>query len=186
MAIGTSILRDDHESILRMLDVMEEVAHRLNQGTSVPPETLTSIQEYLQVFADRGHHGKEEDLLFPLLESKGIPRRGGPIGVMLEEHDLGRGFIRQMVEASGQYAAGAAGSGSRWATAGREYAMLLRGHIDKENNILFTMAERILSAAEQNQLSGAFEKIETERLGPGTRDRLQASLEKLAGGILAR
>ena len=51
------------------------------------------------MFADKCHHGKEEDVLFPELEKAGIARQGGPIGVMLHEHVSGREFIRRMSEA---------------------------------------------------------------------------------------
>ncbi len=184
MSSGTSILRNEHELILKMLDVADTVAGRLDQGAAVTPDTLSGILEFLRLFADRSHHGKEEDLLFPLLENKGIPRRGGPIGIMLQEHDMGRALIQDMVAASDEYARGGAGSGNRWAKSAREYTALLRAHIDKENNILFVMADNVLSASEQQQLAGHFEKVQTEKLGAGHYERLQSSAEKLAAEIL--
>ena len=185
MNTATSVLRNDHEAILRMLDATEEVARQLQKGVSVAPDTLTDLQEFFQIFADRCHHGKEEDLLFPFLESRGIPRNGGPIGMMLQEHDMGRRFIGQMVAASGEYAAGTKGAGERWSVAAREYSSVLRAHIDKENNILFVMAERILSDSDQAKLAEAFEKIEIAKVGPGTHARLHASMERLTAAILS-
>ena len=148
-ASATGTLRTEHEAILRMLDATEEVANQIERGSPVAAETLSGLLEFLRLFADRCHHGKEEDLLFPLLEQKGMPREGGPIGVMLLEHEQGRALIRRMATAGEAFAGGDADSAGAWAAAARDYAALLRVHIDKENNILFMMAERILTDAEQ-------------------------------------
>ena len=67
----------------------------------------------------------------------------------------------------------------RWAAAAVDYAQLLREHIAKENQILFVMAERMLTPAEQQELAAAFDKVETEKLGAGTHERLHAMMDKL-------
>ena len=179
MAIATKVLRHEHEAILRMLGASEEVGRRLEQGEQVEQQTLDGLLEFFQLFADRCHHGKEEDLLFPLLEKKGFPREGGPIGVMLFEHERGRSLIRQMAEATAAFKAGDKSAGIRWAGAGAGYAALLRAHIDKENNILFAMAERVLTPEEQADLAEGFEKLEVEKMGPGTHERLHAMMDAL-------
>jgi hemerythrin-like domain-containing protein len=180
---ATTQLRNDHDAILQMLDAIEEQASTIASGTAPKPETLSGVVEFIRVFADRCHHGKEEDLLFPLLESKGMPRGGGPIAVMLMEHDQGRAFVAEMAKFAQDYAAGNAGSGSRWAEAARGYAALLRAHIAKENNILFMMAERILSESEQADLAEQFEEVERVKIGEGTHEKLHALLQQLVEEI---
>jgi hemerythrin-like domain-containing protein len=172
MHTATQILRDEHETILSMLDATEEVARSLEAGTAVPAQTLNDIIEFLRLFADRCHHGKEEDLLFPLLQQKGMPVDGGPVAVMLMEHDEGRGFIREMDEAAKQYQNGEKDAGTQWAEAAGNYVGLLREHIGKENNILFVMADQLLSPSEQQDLVAAFTKVESEKMGAGTHERL--------------
>jgi hemerythrin-like domain-containing protein len=179
MATATQVLRHEHEAILKMLGASEEVARRLGRGEQVEPQTLDSLQEFFQLFADRCHHGREEDLLFPLLEKKGFRREGGPIGVMLLEHERGRSLIRQMAEAAMAYKAGERSTGKQWAEAAAGYAALLRAHIDKENNVLFVMAERALTSAEQTDLAERFEKLEVDKMGAGTHERLHATMDAL-------
>ncbi len=179
MATATKLLRHEHEAILKMLDVTEKVANRLQRGEAVRQEVLANLQEFFRLFADQCHHGKEEDLLFPLLEQKGVPRAGGPIGVLLDEHEEGRSLIRQMRDAAEAAKSGVTGAGSRWAGAARRYAGLLRGHIEKENNVLFMMAERVLSPREQEQLAEDFEKLEVDKMGVGTHERLHAMMVKM-------
>ena len=181
---ATEVLRKEHKGILKMLDVTEEVARRLDAGQQVAPEKLASLLEFFRLFADQCHHGKEEALLFPKLQEKGMARTSGPLGVMLAEHDQGRSLVKQMAAASEAYKTGAPGAGSRWAEAGRGYCGLLRGHIDKENNVLFVMAERMLSPAEQSELAEGFEKIEVEKMGVGTHERLHAMMDKMVAEFL--
>jgi hemerythrin-like domain-containing protein len=176
---ATQILRQEHKAILKMLDAAETVADSLENERTVPGATIAEILEFLRIFADRCHHGKEEELLFPALTAKGLPERGGPVGVMLFEHEQGRALIRRMAEAFATYAETPAPSGLIWASAAREYAALLRAHIQKEDNILFVMAERLLSEAELEELGSAFDRIETEKIGAGTHERLHATVERI-------
>ncbi len=183
MEFATHTLRREHEAILKMLEVAAELASRLEARAPVTAEQLRDTVEFFIVFADRCHHAKEEDLLFPALEQKGMPRAGGPIAVMLHEHEIGRAAVRRMGEAAQAYPADP-DAGLRWAAAARDYSGLLGGHIQKENNILFVMAERLLSDAEQAKLGADFETVETERLGAGTHERLHALMERLTTQIL--
>jgi hemerythrin-like domain-containing protein len=171
MDTATAVLRKEHEAIVKMLEVTEEVARRLDAGEYVAAETLADLLEFFRLFADKCHHGKEEDLLFPQLEKKGMPRAGGPLAVMLAEHEQGRALIRQM-------------AGPAWADAARAYASLLRAHIEKENHVLFVMAERMLTPSEQAELAEGFEKSEVEKMGAGTHERLHAMMAKLIKDIL--
>jgi hemerythrin-like domain-containing protein len=184
MTTATTILRREHDAILRMLDVAEELADRLRRDEQVAPETLGEVNQFFQLFADRCHHAKEEEVFFPLLERKGIPRDDGPIGVMLAEHEHGRALIREMVEAADAYGRGDQPAGRRWAEAARQYSDLLGQHILKENNVLFGMAERVLSPDEQSALADHFERLETETMGAGTHERLHRVMDRLVADVL--
>jgi hemerythrin-like domain-containing protein len=176
-------LRHEHEAILKMLEAAEDVARQLECGERVAKSVLDDLLEFFRLFADRCHHGKEEELLFPVLERKGIPRYGGPLGVMLEEHERGRALISEMLEGTQAYASGAEDAGRRWARAARDYVALLGAHINKENNVLFVMAERVLTSEEQHELARAFEKLEVEKMGAGTHERLHAKADKFLPGL---
>jgi hemerythrin-like domain-containing protein len=186
MGKATSILRDEHKAILKMLDTADEVAARLKKGVVVAPEILSGLLEFFRTFADRCHHGKEEDCLFPLLAQRGLPRESGPIAVMLHEHGEGRELIKVMGETACQFAGGQNEAGLGWANAALVYAKLLRNHIAKENDVLFVMADRFLSESDQAEMVEAFEKIENDKLGAGTHERLHALMDKLYGEIFPR
>ena len=77
----TEELKAEHKGILRMLRILDAVCERLDRGQEVDPKDLDDIVEFIRVFADKCHHGKEEDLLFPAMEREaGLSRQRGPLG----------------------------------------------------------------------------------------------------------
>ena len=189
MAQPTAILRKEHEAIERMLGAAEQFAARLERGEAVQGRLLEEISEFFAVFVDKCHHGKEEEFLFPTLEKKGMPVHGGPIGVMLHEHEEGRGLARRLAELAKAYGAGDAAAGKEWAAAARRHARLLREHIQKENGVLFPMAEGLLSPAEEDAMTANFERMEEEKIGHGTHERLHARMGEIvkeAAGAAAK
>lgn len=175
----TEELMTEHRAIERMLRILERVAERLEAGTPTDPADLEAIVEFIRIFADRCHHGKEEDLLFRAMEAAGVPRQGGPIGVMLAEHTLGREYVRGMADAIAPYAAGEAGAAARFAENARGYIALLSQHIVKEDQILYPLADRVLSEETQTEISGGFARVEEERVGPGRHEAFHALLDRL-------
>jgi hemerythrin-like domain-containing protein len=181
---ATEVLRQEHEEILHILEAADQLAAQFEANGSPPPQQLSDLLEFFQLFADRCHHGKEEELLFPALEKKGMPRNAGPTAALRFEHEEARSLIRQMQEAGKAHAAGDSAARRRWAAAARAYSDLLRQHIRKENEILFVMAERLLSDAEQQQLASAFVTLEWERMRGGTHERLQSQMNRLLAELL--
>jgi len=102
----TEQLKEEHNAIKLMLRILEKVCEKLESKEEVNPEHLEKIVEFIKVFADKCHHGKEEDLLFPAMEDAGIPKEGGPIAVMFVEHNMGRDYVKGMSEAVAKYKAG--------------------------------------------------------------------------------
>jgi hemerythrin-like domain-containing protein len=90
-----------------------------------------------------------------------------------------------MVEAADAFAAGDASAAKQWAVPAEGYTRLLRAHIGKENDILFVMAEQLLSDVEQSELSLAFEKMELEKMGAGTHERLHELMDRLFARIFS-
>ncbi len=169
----TTVLREEHQLILKVLDALEQV---LNKGSAVSAQNVEMLAKYasfFRLFADACHHGKEEDLLFPELEARGIPREGGPIGVMLAEHEQGRAFVRQMHEALPGARAGEAAAMDALVAAGRKYIDLLRRHIDKEENVLFNMADRVVDQTSCGQLCDKYAHVCSGQFSGQTKDELQ-------------
>ena len=169
---ATSILSGEHRVILQVLDVLEQVALVTLRDQRIPPEHATKILEVLRQFADHCHHGKEEDVLFPVLES--ISPGFGPIRVMMDEHITGRAAIASMSDAI------AASDAISFATAANAYVALLRTHIFKEDNILFRYAEQMLTPDQHEEILESYRRLEHDDLGDGTHQRLLGIADTLA------
>ncbi len=180
---ATQVLRDEHEGILAMLAVVEAAAIRVRDGKSVPANLFTDAAGFFHNFADKCHHNKEEAQLFPALVEHGIPEEGGPVGVMLAEHEQGRELIRGLSAAADRYASGDQAAVPALVSNALGYAELLRAHIAKENTVLFVMADQVLTDQEQDSLYQAFDAIEKNEMGPGVHERYHAMIgeyQKLA------
>src|SRR5579871_2645813 len=92
-------LKQDHLTIERVLDLLEQAGNRVRTGHALPAGFERWAVDTLCNFADHCHHAKEETALFPLLEARGITREGGPLGVMLREHEQGRTYRHRMQDA---------------------------------------------------------------------------------------
>lgn len=176
---ATRQLRDEHEGIKVMLRIIENVCKQAESGERLMIEHFEGILEFLKVFVDKCHHAKEEEVLFPALEALGIPKEGGPIGVMLHEHALGRGLIKDIDKAFTEYRNGGKAALKEVNQSAKEYIFLLFNHIGKENNMLFVMAENRLSEEQQEELYEGFEKIEEERIGTGKHEEFHKMIHAL-------
>lgn len=141
-------LKSDHQNILTHLDDLERI---INQ----PTINHAKVEEFLlftEVFAEP-HHQKEEQVLFPALEKKGMPNEGGPIGMMLSEHVAKSDYLAKMREALQE------NNKTKLKENTQAMIALLRDHIYKENNILYPCAEDMLTKEELAILASQCKKI---------------------------
>jgi hemerythrin-like domain-containing protein len=170
----TEILMAEHRVIEQVLNVLESMAAQAERTGKVEKQDATDIVSFFRTFADKSHHGKEEAILFPALEAKGFPRDGGPTGVMMHEHELGRSYVRGMADAIEKDAA------NPFAQNARAFIELLRQHIQKEDHCLFGMADQALTPADQANLLTAFETVERDHMGAGTHEKFLKIADALA------
>lgn len=175
----TEQLRNEHEAILSMLTILERVCKKLDSAGEVDSSHLEDIIEFFKVFADKCHHGKEEAHLFPAMEEAGVPRYGGPLGVMLEEHDTERGYVRAMSDGAQRYKSGDDRYSAQFVNSARRYIELLRQHINKENNIVFPLADNSIPPQRQDELQEKFDRVEREIVGKGKHEEFHRLLRQL-------
>lgn len=173
MVTPTQVLREEHRAILRVLELLEAGADRLAGGGALPEGWWVRTIEWLRAFADRSHHAKEERFLFPALAAAGVPTEGGPVGVMLAEHAEGRVLIGRMDSSDRQDQLDAA----------QRYVRLLRDHIDKENGVLFPLADAVLDLPARQALAREFEMVEIEQGRAVSLEHAEADVERLAAAL---
>lgn len=175
----TRILRDQHRNILKVADVLEDVLGNEPEPGAFDYDSLEDCVSFIRLYADALHHGKEEDLLFPELEAVGMSRDGGPIAVMLHEHREGRSYAKAMADALPAAREGNADAQRRLLNAGTGYVSLIRGHILKEDNILFNMADQMIGAPACRSLCAAYDGVCRRRFDGCTVAELEGILARL-------
>ncbi len=181
MTYASEDLMKEHDGILFGLSILEKMVEMLKAEECVDQDDLSRIVDFFTLFADKCHHGKEEGIFFPQMEASGIQKENGPIGQMLREHAEGRGYVSLMRESlSGDMRI------DRFIESGESYIKLLRNHIEKENTILFPLADRTIPREKQAVLIGLFEAHETRVMGEGTHEKLHAVLHEFEEKYLVK
>lgn len=158
-------LKEEHRAIEKALNILQKISDKLEKDHEISIEFFEKILDFIRNFADKCHHGKEEDILFPILEAKGIPKEMGPIGVMLMEHEEGREYVKALAKAIEQYYKGDKKAKEEIIKNARNYINLLIQHIQKEDNILYPMGDKVIQKSMHKELIEKFEEIEKERIG---------------------
>ncbi len=175
----TNRLRQEHQVILRVLDCFEIALANSRESGRASAELLEPFVEFFRGFADKCHHCKEEQRLFPQLESQGISREGGPIGCMLREHEMGRVHVQKISDAIEAADSGDENAMLRILYEGEAFIELLRNHIAKEDGVLFEMADQIVQGADLTQLTRGYSEVESEPVYADIYSRCSALADRL-------
>jgi len=176
----TETLVNEHRLILQVLDCLEEAAECLDSGDAIDPEFFIDAAEFVAGFADKCHHGKEEEILFVAMTARDMPQDSGPVAVMLQEHDEGREYTGAFRSAAERMKAGDESAAADVVENVFNYVNLLREHINKENHVLFPMAEQIIPAETMQQVQEDFQRIIAEDEKNGVPAKYHALAEKLS------
>src|SRR3989338_10703562 len=146
----TDILRKEHEIVLEILDKIEE-GMKNKDIKSMACNIAILDKEF-----DKHSLNKEEKALFPEIE-KFIPRDGGPTGVMVMEHkelvELIKSFKENLKIKDFE----------KLNEIGNNILSILRPHIDKENNMLYMMADMHLGDKQKKAILEKFKKFDSAR-----------------------
>ena len=170
-----AILIDDHQTTERVFDAVGNALARL-EGPGM--RLLLKAREYFTEYVDGCHNKKEENHVFPLAERQGIPRHGGPLAVMLGEHEESRHALDSLSEQIDRYVAGAPDALAGVREAFDAYSTLLKSHFWKETDILYPMIRRVIGEGEAAELLAGIEAIEAAT-APDARKRYYALAEEI-------
>jgi hemerythrin-like domain-containing protein len=176
----TETLRREHDIVLLILDAAEREGESIRRTGTVHVANAEEMVDFFTNFVERCHHGKEERHLFPALQERGLPGGGGPVAVMLHEHEQGRAAARTLRDALARFSSGEQSTAGDLADALLHYASYLRSHIFKENNVLFPMADQVLSDSDREELARAFERVESEQMGEGVHGKYNELARRLS------
>lgn len=174
------LMMDEHQYILRMLKVVRKACYSIMQGEEINYEDFNQMIDFIRNYADAHHHGKEEKLLFNEMVT-----HLGPLGNklithgMLVEHDSGRLFIQELKDALLRVKDGDEMSKLDVIANAISYTHLLKRHIDKEDTVIYTFAERQLSPEILEKVNRETERFEEEADKNGIQQHYKDLVEAL-------
>lgn len=142
-------MMDEHQNILVLTRVIRQAAIDILEGSSLPLDDFREMTFYAQHYADKYHHGKEEDILFlEMTEKLGLYAEQIIKHGMVVEHDLGRMYIFNVNQALDCYEDNQSVGAKLDAMVNLvAWANHLEKHIHKEDTAIYQYARRELSQA---------------------------------------
>ncbi|MEK7354726.1 MAG: hemerythrin domain-containing protein [Chloroflexota bacterium] len=155
----TEMLKDEHKAVLQKLTALENDINRLDKREVISAE----LKELAAFFESEfwTHFDKEEKALFPEFDSF-MPHGAGPIAVMLQEHVVLRETNDVMQGAIKRYLKGAEDAETKRIISqnGSHFVNFLRSHINKEDSILFMMADMHLDQKQNEKVARLFQEMD--------------------------
>lgn len=170
---GIELLMEEHKNIIRFTKVLRKICYNILEGQEVDVEKLRECIDFARNYSDSQHHGKEEKVLFKIMMehlgpvAEKLIRNG-----MLVEHDLARYHMGELEQALNRYEeevtnevkldiiANAAG-----------YANLLKRHIEKEDEVVYTFAKRMLSDEDKKKVDEETAQYEEDATKRGVQEK---------------
>lgn len=147
----------EHRLIERMISVIKDMLARVEKAQAIDPLFVDKVVDFIRIYADRTHHGKEEDILFRDLNYKELSDADRRVmNELIEEHVFGRKITKALVEANIRYR-----NDDTSALAGvlgclRTLVDFYPKHIEKEDKIFFPASRTYFSEAEDQAMLAEF------------------------------
>jgi hemerythrin-like domain-containing protein len=136
MPIGPLMI--EHRLIERMIRQIEVELIRIDQTDEVDVLFIDQAVDFIRTYADRCHHGKEEDILFRELNNKQLtPGQKRIMEELVEEHIIGRNTVAELVAARNRYASGDQTAFEEIRKGLSALVQFYPKHIDKEDKEFF-------------------------------------------------
>jgi hemerythrin-like domain-containing protein len=149
-------LYEEHRSIAAVLWALEALVRKARQpGARIEARVFRAILYYLDVFAEREHHPKEESVLFAYLRRR--TREGDAmLDELGREHESGELAIRDLEQAFLRYEEGGDREFKPFAAAVDRFIGRYREHMGKEERVIMPLAARVLTAQDWTEVEAAF------------------------------
>ena len=154
-------LMREHRVIERTIAVLQAALEAMRHEGRVDPEFIDTATDFIRTYADRCHHGKEEDILFRALVDKDLdPELAGVMQDLVNDHAHARVLTGRLVKANSRYLAGDEGALAEIESAIEALVRLYPPHIEKEDRHFFKPAIEYLSAAEREKMLADYDEFD--------------------------
>lgn len=153
----TGLLMEEHRLIERMLALMEAEARRIAADGAADLRFVETGVDFIRMYADKTHHGKEEDILFRDMARKELSSRHRELlQELLDDHNFGRRTVGELAEAGKALAGGEGGALETIREKLETLTAFYHDHIQKEDDIFFPASLEYLSEQEDVEMIREF------------------------------
>jgi hemerythrin-like domain-containing protein len=147
----------EHRLIERMLGLMQQELRAIKTGKDSDPRLIETAVDFFRTYADRTHHGKEEEIYFRDLAKKDISEEHrATMNDLVEEHVYARGEVRTLLASNQRYASGEPGAVEEIVGHLENLIGFYPGHIEKEDKHFFFPTQEYFSKGEQEAMLQEF------------------------------
>jgi hemerythrin-like domain-containing protein len=155
MPIGPLMI--EHRLIEKMITLMDDEITKIKKFSKVNPLFIDIAVDFIRMYADRTHHGKEEDNLFRDLEKKELsPNHSKIMKELVEEHIWARNTVSKLVNAKNQYVRGKVEVLDEIINLISELTEFYPKHIEKEDKHFFIPIMKYFTKDEQDKILQEF------------------------------
>jgi hemerythrin-like domain-containing protein len=169
----------EHRVIERMIGVMRRELATMEQRGAADPAFIDVATDFIRSYADRCHHGKEEDILFRRLAAKDLdPALSAAMEDLIQDHVRARAMTRRLVDANRRYAAGDRDALGEIVSVTGELAAFYPVHIEKEDRHFFKPCLEYFSEQEKEAMLADFDEFDRALI----HERYRGIVEELERG----
>lgn len=151
----------EHRLIERMLSAIENVLSNIKSKHKVDPVFVDIAVDFIRMYADRTHHGKEEDILFRDLKNKPLSDEDrGIMNELIDEHMFGRRTTQSLVEANSRYRNGDEAALDDIAENLQTLIEFYPKHIEKEDKVFFPSSRTYFTDEEDQAMLAEFREFD--------------------------
>lgn len=161
-ATAIQCLSCEHRHIETVIKSLQDVVAALDARQRLNVHKLRTVVEFLRVYADQRHHQREEGIFFALLVKRGVPPQGCPIGGLNNEHEKGRVLVSVLDKGITAYEQKQSGAEHTVRQTLQEIIDLYRKHLWMEDAMVFPMAEKLISKADDKELKEKFADLDSK------------------------
>lgn len=148
MPIGPLMI--EHRLIERVIKVLPGMSKRMTERGEIEPNLIDTTVDFIRMYADRTHHGKEEEILFRDLSKKNLTEEDHRLmGALIDEHVYARRTVKELVAAKESYLKGNKGALATIMDKMEGLVSLYPEHIKKEDRVFFPASMKYFSREEQ-------------------------------------
>jgi len=161
MPVGPLMI--EHRLIERMISLLAQHVKTQSSPAALDLSLIEKGVDFLRSYADRCHHGKEENILFAALGAKPLTLDEKRIlDELMEEHTIARSSVRALAAAGEQARQGNPAAFQDIVEIVGKIADLYPAHIEKEDKHFFVPIMRYFTKEEQEAMLRQFDAFDRQ------------------------